>query len=47
VIRLWAERWLEYPFALKRGLCLLAAGRVDEASRILHSLGAESLLAAA
>ena len=42
-----AERWVEYPFALERGLCLLAAGRVDEASRILHSLGAESLLAAA
>jgi hypothetical protein len=42
-----AERWREYPFPLERGLCLLAAGQVDEAAHILRSLGAEALLAAA
>jgi class 3 adenylate cyclase/tetratricopeptide (TPR) repeat protein len=42
-----AERWQEYPFVLERGLCLLGAGRVDEAAQILRSLGAEAPLAAA
>ncbi|MEX2211578.1 MAG: AAA family ATPase [Gaiellaceae bacterium] len=42
-----AERWRTYPFALERGLCLLGAGQVEEATTILRSLGAEALLAAA
>jgi hypothetical protein len=42
-----AEGWLQYPFVLERGLCLLGAGRITEAEEILRSLGAESLVAAA
>ena len=42
-----AERWEAYPFVLERGLCLLGAGRTEEAAAILRSLGAEALLAAA
>jgi len=42
-----AERWQEHSFVLERGLCLLGAGRGEEAAPLLRSLGAESLLAAA